>query len=91
LLAQPNISFLILRLLLSVLMARPVDFHYETPFVADEIGNEFSNHRLTAELGAFASAVSNGAPDRRLSLHKVSAMLAGEAKQDGGGMSAIIE
>ena len=82
-LPQPKVSLSISRLLLSIFMARPVDLDDETPLLADEVDNEIPNPRLPAELGAFASPVSNGAPDKRFGLHQVSALLAGEAKQDG--------
>ena len=72
-------------MLLGIFMARSVDLDDETPLVADGVDNERSDRRLPAEFGAFALAVSNGAPDERFGLHGSGALLAGEAKHDGAG------
>jgi hypothetical protein len=70
------------RLSRSTLQARPIDLRDETPLIADEVDNEFSHRRLPAELGALASPISRGAPDERLSLHPVIALLAGGSLAD---------
>jgi hypothetical protein len=90
LLPQPKVSLSISRLLLSIFMARPVDLDDETPLVADEVDNEIPNPRLPAELGAFASPVSNGAPDKRFGLHQLARCAREKRNKMGRGMSEVM-
>ena len=89
-LLQPDISLSILRVLLSILMTRSIDLDDETPLVADEVDNEIPNPRLPAELGAFASPVSNGAPDKRFGLHQLARCAREKRNKMGRGMSEVM-
>ena len=77
--AQPYVPFLVLRPLLSALMARSVDFDNQPLFETNKVNDETSERNLSAKLRPLATPVPNGAPNDRLSLRRIGALLAGEA------------
>jgi hypothetical protein len=82
---QSGVPLTILSLLLGSFMHRPVDFNDQSPVETYEVDNEISKRNLPAKLCAIAPSISNSAPDDRLGLHGVDALLAGETAEDGTG------
>ena len=69
LLSQPSVTIFVGKLLLRDLMAWTVNFDDQSPFEADKIQDIVAEGNLPLKLGAIASPVANGTPNKCLRLN----------------------
>ncbi len=83
--AKPGLACGVGRLSFLAIMARAIDFDDEAAPKADEIHKEASQRDLSLKFFPFASPIANRAPNQRLGLNGVRALLARETTHDRAG------
>jgi hypothetical protein len=83
--AKPGVARSVGRLSFLAIMARPIDFDDEAALETNEIRKEASQRDLSLKFFPFASPVANRAPNQRLGLNGVRALLARETTHDRAG------